>query len=211
MQPIIEALNWRYATKQYDQSKKLTETQLNMLMEAVRLAPSSFGLQPWKAFVVHSADVRTKLRAAAWNQSPITEASHFVVFAVPTNLGDDDVSHFIETVAAVRGVPVESLKEYADMIRGAITRLTPEARVQWAARQAYLALGVLLSTAAVEKIDATPMEGFDPKQFDEILGLTDKNYTSVVVATLGFRSSEDAYAHLAKVRFPKEEIIVDVA
>ena len=210
MQNIIDAFKWRYATKQYDTDKKLTAEQLDRLLKSIELTPTSYGLQAYKALIITNPETRVKLRAAAWDQPQITDASHLIVFAVPTNLNDAHIDTFIAKIAKVRNVSEESLAGYSEMMKGALSHKTPEQKTEWLARQAYIALGFLLSTAALEHIDATPMEGFDPKQFDEILGLTQENLTSVVVAPLGFRSETDEYAKLTKVRFGREEIIREV-
>lgn len=210
MANFIDALKWRYATKQFDPSKKLSDAQLATILEAIRLSPTSYGLQFFKAFVVTNPEVRAKLRAAAWNQSQLTDASQIIVFAVPNALSAADADALLELTAKTRGVALESLKGYSDMLKGSISSRTPEQNKEWAARQAYIALGVALSAAAVEGIDSTPMEGFDPKQFDEILGLSKLGWSSVVTLALGTRSSQDGYAKLAKVRFPKEKLVVEV-
>ncbi len=206
----IDALEWRYATKAYDTEKKLSAEQIDTMLEAARLAPSSYGLQPWKFIVVNNPEMRAKLREAGYGQSPITDASHFIVIAVPSVIDDTLIDAYLQSVAHTRGVSLESLAGYRAMNKGALENKTPAERIEWAARQAYLALGVLLTTAAVERIDATPMEGFDPKKFDEILGLVALGLESKVALALGFRSSEDAMAGAIKVRFPKSEVVVEV-
>lgn len=209
MTQIIDALHWRYATKAYDASKKLTENQVNTLIEAVRLSPASFGLQAYKLIHVKDEETREKLKAAAWGQTQVTDASDLFVFAVATNLSDAHVDAFIAETAKTRNMPVEALAEYTGMIKGSINSRTEEGKVTWLAKQAYIALGVLLSAAATEHIDATPMEGFDSAQFDEILGLKEHNLTSVVIAAVGFRSAEDSYATLGKVRISKENLVIE--
>ncbi len=205
----LEALNWRYATKAYDSSKKLTEEQINNLLEVIRLSPSSYGLQPYKVIHVKTAEIREKLKAASWGQTQITDASDLLVFAVPTNLSDVDVDDFINLVAEVRGAQAEQLKGYADMIKGAVNGRDDAGKVSWAAKQAYIALGLLLETAALEKIDATPMEGFDSTQYNEILGLNEQNLTAVVVAALGYRSETDEYINLKKVRKDVKDLVIE--
>jgi nitroreductase len=207
MSSIINALNWRYATKQFDTTKKLTTEQEATLHEALRLAPSSFGLQPWKFFVVKDAEVRAKLKDAAWGQPQITDSSELVVFAVPTNLTEADVDTYIASVASTRGMEVADLQGYTDMIKGTMAPMDNEARMAWATKQVYIALGVLATAAAVEGIDMCPMEGFDAKQFDAILGLTEKGYAARVIAAVGFRSAEDATAGAAKVRYGADTVI----
>lgn len=210
MQNIISALNWRYATKEYDSAKKLSDEQLETLLKSIDLTPTSFGIQAYKTIVVTNPEIREKLRAAAWGQTPITDASHLLVFAVPTNLSDLNVDNFVANIVKTRNVPVESLSGYIDMMKGSINSKTPEQRTEWLSRQVYIALGFLLATAAAGKIDATPMEGFNVKQFNEILGLTEQNLTAVVVAPVGFRSETDSYAKLTKVRFGRDVMVSEV-
>ncbi len=210
MKNVIEALNWRYATKQFDPSKKLSAQQTDTLHEALRLSASSYGLQPWKFIVVTNPEVRKQLRAAAWDQSQITDASELIVLAVQKNVDEKYVDAFVQSVATTRGMPVDALKGYADMMKGAITMRTPEGVKEWSSRQVYIALGTLLTAAAVEGIDVCPMEGFDPKKFDEILGLEKMGLESRVLATVGFRAVGDATANYKKVRFDKKDVIVEV-
>lgn len=209
MTNIIESLNWRYATKAYDASKKLTQEQINNLLEVINLSPSSYGLQPYKVIHVKNPEIREKLKAASWGQPQITDASELLVFTVPTNLNDSHVDKFINHVAEVRGTQAEQLKGYADMIKGSINSHDDAGKVSWAAKQAYIALGFLLEAAAIEKIDATPMEGFDSAQYNEILGLGAENLTSVVVATLGYRSETDEYINLKKVRKDIKDLVIE--
>lgn len=208
MKNILEALQWRYATKAYDSTKKLSPEQISSLLETIRLSPSSFGLQPYKIIHVTKPEIREKLRAASWGQSQITEASELFIFAVPTDLNETHVDDFIQKTALVRNIPVEQLAEYAEMIKGSLNSRTKEQKIIWAAKQAYIALGILLESAALEQIDATPMEGFDPAQYNEILGLHKLNLTAVVVTTLGYRSKLDTYAGLLKVRKDQNDLII---
>ena len=210
MKNIIDALNWRYAVKQFDPNKKLTQEQLDTLLEAMRLSHSSFGLQPWKFVVVENPEMRAKLREAGYGQSKITDASHLIVIAVQKNLDDAYVDTFLRSTAEMQNVSLESLQGLSDMVKDAVHSRTPEAQVEWSARQAYIALGVLLTAAAHEGIDAGPMEGFDPKKFDEILGLEKRGLASQVAVAVGFRSPNDTYANLKKVRFSKEDVVIEV-
>jgi nitroreductase len=209
MTNIINAMNWRYATKAYNATKKLSEEQVNTLIESVRLTPSSYGLPVYKVIHVKDAEVRAQLKAVAWGQPQITDASELFVFAVKTDLSDASVDEYIKLIAETRSVSVESLTEYAGMIKGTVNSLSPEHKEVWASRQAYIGLGVLLATAALEEIDSTPMEGFTTEKFDEILGLKELNLKSVVVCTAGYRSESDSYASLAKVRVLKESLIIE--
>ena len=209
MKNVIEAMKWRYAVSKFD-TKKLSDQQLNDLLESTILSPSSYGLQPWKFIIVTNEEVRSKLQEAGYNQPKISESSHLVVFAVEKIINDLLVDTFIESVSATRSVPVESLKGYADMIKSTVNSKTPEQRIEWATRQAYIALGVLVTTGAVEGIDVAPMEGFDPKKFDEILGLDKMGLESKVIASIGFRANDDPQALYKKVRFPREKVVVEV-
>ena len=210
MKNTINALLWRYATKKYQAGKKLTAEQLDGILEAVRLAPSSYGLQPFKVLVVSKPEIRQKLREAAYGQAQITDASQLLVFAVEKDLGDKQVDDYMEEISKTRGVPVSALKDFESMIKGTVNSLTKEQRQIWAAKQAYLALGVLLTAAAVEKIDATPMEGFNSVEFDKILNLEELGLKSVVIAALGFRDEKDDYLKMTKVRSPKDKFFYHI-
>jgi len=206
---LLEGLHWRYATKQFDAKRKISLENWATLEEALTLSPSSGGLQPWAFVVVTDPAVREKLLPAGFGQPQITDASHLVVFAAKTDYTEADVDAHIARTAEVRGVTVESLAPYRDMMVGGIVKSKDEAaRKAWAARQVYIALGTLLTSAAMLGIDACPMEGFLPDQFDEILGLKEKGLTAAVIATVGYRADSDAYAGLPKVRFPKEQLFL---
>ncbi len=208
---LLEQLNWRYATKQFDPNRKISASDWTTLEEALRLTPSSGGLQPWKFVVVTDPAVRAKLRPASYGQPQIADASHLVVFAAKNNFSEADVDAHLQNVARAQGVPVESLAQFRGMLVGGIVRAQDEAtRNAWARNQAYIALGNLLTSAALLGVDACPMEGFDRAQYDEILGLKDQGYSSAVIATLGYRASTDKYAEAAKVRFPREQIFAHI-
>lgn len=207
---IVHQLNWRYATKRFDASRNIPEADWKTLESALVLSPSSFGLQPWKFVVVTDPDVRQRLRPASWDQAQITEASHLVVFAARKNLGAPDIDRYVDRIAHVRKVPPESLEGFKGMMQNAVTSRSPEAVDQWSARQAYIALGTFLTTAAMLGIDACPMEGFEPARYDQILGLDKLGYTAVVLAAAGYRAHDDAYAKSPKVRFAAEDVILEV-
>jgi nitroreductase len=207
---IVRQLNWRYATKKFDPARKIQAPDWKTLEHALVLSPSSYGLQPWKFFVVTNSEVRTKLRAAAWNQAQITDASHLVVLAVRKGFNAADVQRYVERVADVRNVALESLEGFKSMMLGSVNR-PAEQVATWTSRQVYIALGNFLAAAAMLGIDACPMEGFDAAQFDEILGLAKQGYTAVVLAAAGYRAEDDPSAKLPKVRFSPEEVIATVA
>lgn len=205
---ITERLAWRYATKHFDSMRKIPEREWLALEQVLVKSPSSLGMQPWKFIVVMNPELRLKLRAASYNQPQITEASHMVVFAGRTSVNVSDVDRHIQRVAAVRKADLASLSAYRAMMTGFVERKdSPLPLEAWAARQTYIALGGFLMAAALMGIDACPMEGFEPKEYDKILGLTDLGYTSVVVATAGYRAADDSYATLPKVRYETNEVV----
>ena len=209
---LVEQLNWRYATKAFDASKKISDADWATLTEVLRLSPSSYGLQPWKFIVVKNPAVRKQLRPVSWNQSQIEEASHMIVFAALKKMDEAYVDHFIATTAKVRGLDVAVLKGYRDMMVGDLVKGPRSAVIaSWSQRQTYIAIGTLLTSAAVLEIDACPMEGFDPSKYDEILGLNKTDYASVAVVTLGYRSAADKSQNDAKVRYSAEEVFQVVA
>lgn len=208
MTQIIENLKWRYATKKYDSSKKISEDNLNIIKEGLQLSASSYGLQLYKFFIVENPEVRAQLQPAAWGQSQIVEASHLVVMAAKTDVTNVDIDGYLKIVSETRGAPMDALAGYGDFMKSKVVDGMPiEHKAVWTSRQTYIALGNLLNIAAELKIDATPMEGFEPEKFDEILGLKEKGYTSTVVCALGYRSEEDETAGGAKVRRPQSELI----
>lgn len=204
MSTIIEQLNWRYATKQYDATKKVSAADLEILKEAVRLAPSSYGLQPYKVLIIENPELRAQLREKSWNQPQITDASHLFVFASQTTLTPEHIDAFVALTAITRNIPVENLDGYGSFMKNATAHLTPDDQLNWNAKQAYIALGVLLTAAAELQIDATPMEGFDKAGYAEVLGLD--GYHPAVVATIGYRSAEDTLPQMAKVRKSAEHL-----
>lgn len=205
---LLHQLEWRYATKQFDAKRKIEPGLWKSLEQALVLTPSSYGLQPYKFIVVTDPALKAKLRPASWGQAQIEDASHLVVFAIKKSMGADHVNHFLERVAQVRGVSVESLEGYKGFMMGDLVN-GPRAAVidQWSARQAYIALGNFMTSAALLGVDTCPLEGIDPAQYDEILGLGAAGYATVCACAAGYRSSSDKHAALQKVRFPASELI----
>ncbi len=204
---LLRQLQWRYATKQFDTARKIPAEDWRTLEQALVHAPSSFGLQPWKFFVVTDPELKAKLKSASWNQAQITDASHLVVFAIKKNLGAGDVDRYLARIAEVRGVQVETLEGFKKMLLGSLGRPVEDVNA-WAQRQLYIALGFFLSAAAMLGIDACPMEGFQPDQYDAILGLTEIGYGATVIATAGYRAADDPYIKMPKVRYKPEEVVV---
>lgn len=207
---LIEQLQKRAAVKKFDPSKKISAGQLDQLLSAIQLAPSSLGLQSFKVIVVQDAETREKLRAAGYNQPQITDSSTLFVFASQTSLDEAFGKKFIDLVAGVRNVERESLAGYEQMILGKLSSLTDEQKLAWSHKQTYIALGMLVSEAAELGIDAAPMEGFNATKFDEILGLNELGLTTSVIAAVGYRAYDDAYSKMIKVRRPKSELFIHV-
>ncbi|QYA25550.1 NAD(P)H-dependent oxidoreductase [Gramella sp. MT6] len=202
-----EDLNWRYATKKFNSEKEISETDLNTLLESIQLTASSYGLQPYEVIVVKDQKTREQLKAVAWNQNQVTDASCVLVFANLKSVSEAYVNTYLDNIAETRNMSRDDLKGMEDMIKNTTLQLPADKQNTWAAKQAYIALGNLLSAAANLKIDTCPMEGFDAEKFDEILGLADKNLTTAVIAPIGYRSEEDQYQHLSKVRKSKSDLI----
>ena len=202
---LIDNLNWRYATKRMT-GEKVSEEKLNAILDATQLTASSYGLQPYTVLVVSNPEIKLKLQAAAYDQPQLVESSHVLVFCVPRTIIAKDVTAFIELTASERGMPVENLKGYQDVIQGTIDRLTDNEKQVWSSKQVYIALGTALIAAAAVEVDSCPMEGFSRVDFDTILGLEEKGLHSMVILPIGYRSGEDQLSKVAKVRKPKEKL-----
>lgn len=203
---LINDLKWRYATKKFDTTKKVSEEDLNTIKEAIRLSPTSYGLQLLKVFVIEDKDTREKLKAAAWNQAQITDASHLLIFTAYSTVGDQDVDDYINIKAEASGANPEDFKGYADFMKNTISAQSDESTKIWTSKQTYITLGHALIAAAQLGIDACPMEGFDPQQVDEILGLKEKGLTSTVIAAIGYRAEDDSAAKAPKVRKSSKQL-----
>lgn len=203
---FIENQNWRYATKKFDATKKIAPADLEILKEAIRLSTSSYGLQLYKVFIIENPAIRAQLQPVSWGQSQIVDASHLFVFANYTDVQESHIDHYIENIAQTRGISIEAVKGYGDFMKNGLVGLPQEKKAIWTSKQTYLALGNLLNAAAELKIDVTPMEGFEPEKYNEILGLNALGLNASLVATVGYRHEEDATQHLAKVRKSTEEL-----
>ncbi|BBE17488.1 oxygen-insensitive NAD(P)H nitroreductase [Aquipluma nitroreducens] len=204
----LNNLEWRYAAKRMN-GQKVPAEKLEKILKAIQLAPTSIGLQPFTVLVVENEELKAKMAPAIYNQPQITEGSHVLVFAAWKEYSDENVEKYLNNIATVRGIPVESLDGMRNMINGAISGKTPEQLLNWNSRQAYIALGTGLAVAAEEQVDSTPMEGFDPDALDAVLGLQEKGLRSTVILALGYRDAEKDYlSSSAKVRRNKEELFV---
>jgi nitroreductase len=205
---LLDAQTWRYATKQFDASKTIPAHIWQALEESLILSPSSYGLQPWQFFIVTNPNLRAKLRPHSWNQSQITDASHLVVFAIPEKVDVPYMEKYLARIAEVRGVTLESLDFYRDMMMADVIAGPRQAWVrEWAARQVYIALGNFMTSAALLGVDTCPLEGIDPREYDVVLDLPAKGYNTIVACAAGYRSVDDKYATLPKVRFEKSDLI----
>ena len=210
MSNFIKDAKWRYATKKFDATKKVSTEDFETLKEAIQLSASSYGLQPYKVFIIENPEIRAKIQPVAWGQSQIVDASHLLVFANITNFGEAEIDAYIKNMSETRGIPIESVQGYADFMKSKITTLPEEARNIWTSKQTYLALGNLLNAAAELKIDVTPMEGFEPATVNEILGFDQLGLNVSLIATIGYRHEEDATQHYAKVRKSNEELFINL-
>ncbi|NRB52568.1 MAG: NAD(P)H-dependent oxidoreductase [Saprospiraceae bacterium] len=203
---FIKNLEWRYATKKFDTQKKVSTEDLEKIKEAIQLSASSYGLQLYKVLIIEDQATREKLKPASWGQPQITDASHLLVFCNYAKVSDDQIDEFIELKSKVQGIPINAIKGYGEFIKGKLAEKSSVEVDHWTARQTYIALGNLLAACAELKIDACPMEGFEPEMYNEILGLTEKGLSAAVVATVGYRSEEDQTQHAKKVRKPMDSL-----
>jgi len=184
------------------------ESTWQALKESLVLTPSSYGIQPWKFWVITNLELKEKLKPLSWNQSQVTDCSHFVVFTIQKNLTASDIDHYIKRIAEVRGVSIESMVEYRNLMVNDVIYGTRSLIVnEWATRQTYIALGNFMTSAALLGVDTCPMEGLEPANYDRVLGLSGKGYATVVACAAGYRAIDDKYAELAKVRFPMSEVL----
>jgi nitroreductase len=205
---LLDALEWRYATKLFDPAKKIPADLWAALEKTLILTPTSYGLQPYQFLVAQDPAARAALLPHSWGQRQVVDCSHFVVFTARTEMREADVTKWIARISSVRGIPADSLHRYRDMmlsdiVHGARGKIAQE----WATRQAYIALGNLMTAAAVLGVDTCPMEGLVPSEYDRILKLPGTGYATVVACALGYRAAHDKYAALAKVRYPAADLV----
>lgn len=205
---VLEQLKWRYATKKFDANKKIPNDVWKVIEQSLVLAPSSFGLQPWKFFVVNNPEIRALLLPHTWGQAQVVDASHLVVFAIKKDIDAAYVDRYVARMAEVQQVPVENLAKFAGVVKGFMEKPPyPLDLNDWSTRQVYIALGQFMTTAAILGIDTSPMEGFVPSKYDEILGLPEQGYAAVVLCPAGYRSAEDKSAERPKIRFETQDVV----
>ena len=205
---LLNHLNWRYATKSFDPNKKISDADLDVLLESLRLSPSSFGLQWWGFVVVKNPELRAKILPYARNQSQVVDASDLIVICRRTDVDTDFVNHYIQSIADTRAVELNALDGLKNMMLGFLEGKDSEQLAMRLSKQTYIAQWFLLSACAILGIDACPMEWFDTSKCDEILGLADLHLASCVLVPVGYRSADDKYATMPKVRFAREDVVV---
>lgn len=205
---VLEALQWRYATKMFDAARTIPAELWSSLEQSLVLSPSSYGLQPWKFLVIEDPALRSDLRPFSWNQSQITDASHLVVFLARRTIDAADLDRLIEATSMIREQPIEQLAFYRSMMQKDLLDGPRSALIdQWSTNQLYIALGTFMTAAALLGVDTCPIEGFSPPDYDRLLGLEASPYRSAVVCAAGYRSADDKYASLAKIRYGAAELI----
>ena len=197
---LIQNLKWRYATKQFDATKTVSQSNIEKMKEAIQLSASSYGIQPYKILIVRDKELKKKLKPASWNQSQITDASHLFVFCNYFQVSDNLVDEFIKLKSEKQNIAIENLKGYGDFIKEKIAEKSTNERSYWAAKQTYIALSNLIIACAELKIDTCPMEGFEPQKYNEILELSEKGLSASVIVAIGYRSSGDKTQYQNKVR-----------
>ncbi|MBP8067408.1 MAG: NAD(P)H-dependent oxidoreductase [Pedobacter sp.] len=206
---LIEALNWRYATKKMN-GQAVPQDKVDQILEAARLAPTSSGLQPYEVIEITNPELKKELLPHSFNQAQIVDSSHLLVFAAWDTYTEDRINEVFARTHKERGTPPESTKDYQKMLVNNYVPRPAEVNFEHAARQAYIGFGIALAEAAILKVDATPMEGFDNAKYDEILGLTSRGLKSVTIMPLGYREEAgDWLAGLKKIRKSKEEFVTE--
>ncbi|MDO5971035.1 NAD(P)H-dependent oxidoreductase [Flavivirga aquimarina] len=206
----IKQLQWRYATKKFNKSKKLTSTKLNILKEAFNLTATSFGLQTIKLIIVENKDLRTSLVKHSFNQKQILDASYLLVICIQNDISEEDINAYYDTIKSIRKTPDTILDPYRLELIDMMKNMSVEERQSWSKNQAYIALGNLMTVCAVEGVDSCPMEGFLPKEYDTILGLDKLNLKSVLLLPVGYRADDDMFSEFEKVRMPIDDTIIEL-
>ena len=206
---VLRQLQWRHATKKFDATKTIPADDWTTLEQTLILTPSSYGLQPWKFVVITDPATKAKLLPLSWGQRQVVDASHVVVFAIRRNLSETDIDKHLVRIVEVRGGTVEALAGFRRMMVGGLLDGAMDLN-HWASLQAYIALGQFMTTAAMVGIDTCPMEGIEPAKYDEVLGLNELGYATVVACVAGYRASDDKYATTPKVRFKAEDVVLRI-
>ncbi|TSE04750.1 MULTISPECIES: NAD(P)H-dependent oxidoreductase [Aquimarina] len=207
---IIESLQWRYATKKFDSTKILTQQKIDTLTQAFNLTATSYGLQPLKLVIIKDKKLQKQLTEHSWNQAQVADASHVLVFCIENEVGKKYITKHFDNVKATRNTPDEILKPFKEQLVDSFENKPSEEILNWAAKQAYLAMGNLLTVCAIEQIDSCPMEGFIPEKYNEILKLNELGLSSVLVLPIGYRAKDDMFSEFKKVRRPITDTIINI-
>ena len=205
---ILDKLNWRYATKEFDTSKVISDIKVDKLLKAANLTATSFGLQPAKVVLVENKELRENLVQYSWGQRQVADSSHLLVITISSDIGDKDVDAYVDRISEQRGVKKQTIEGMSKMVKGFLANMGPAEKKEWMANQAHIILGNLLTVCAVEDIDACPIAGFQPDKYDEILGLENDGQKSILVLPVGYRLNSDKYASLVKVRMHDSEFVI---
>lgn len=206
---VIDALNWRYAVREFS-AQRIDEQKINELLNATRLSATSYGLQPYRMILVDDIEVRRQLLAHSYGQQKVVDCSHLLVFAAEKNIGDEMIERYIQSVVQTREMSVDELAGLGEHMKSVFNGMNPSQKREWAHQQVHIALGTLLTTAAVMKIDSCPMGGIEPSAYDEVLGLAEQGLETSVICALGVRHPQDENAHLKKVRYQQDEMVITV-
>lgn len=205
---ILDKLNWRYATKEFDASKKISQEKLNIILKAANLTATSFGLQPGRVVLVENKEIREKLVQFSWGQKQVAESSHLLVLTVSNSVGDKDVDSYVNRISEIRNIDASSLDGMSKMVKGFLSGMDNSNMHLWTSNQAHIVLGNLLTVCAIENIDSCPIAGFQPEKYDELLGLEEIGQKSVLVLPIGYRLDSDKYSSLGKVRVEDESFVI---
>jgi len=203
---LIEALEWRYACKKFDADKRISDTDLETILDSIQLTPSSYGLQPIKVLLIETKELREQIKPIAWNQAQVVDASHLLVFCHYTALSESYIDQHVSLMTNTRNLPIEKLQGFGTHVKSSIATMDADHVNQWTGKQTYIALGQVLLSCALLKIDATPMEGFDRKALDELLDLSKDGLSTSLLCPIGYRHAEDPYISLKKVRKTKDAL-----
>lgn len=207
---IIEKLQWRYATKKFNPEKKLSEAKLTTLKEAFNLTALSYGLQTIKLVIVENKSTRESLLGLSYGQRQVVDSSHLLILCIQTNIDKADVSQHFDSIKHIRNTPNSVLEPFKNQLTSTIENMPPDKKVGWATKQAYIALGNLMTVCAVEGVDACPMEGFNPSELDKVLDLDKYSLNSVLMLPVGYRAEDDMFADFKKVRKQLSETIIEI-
>ena len=210
MKQLVEDLQWRYATKKYDSKKSVSDDDISIIKQVLQLVPTSYGLQPLKFLFIENTEIRTQLLAHSFGQQSIVDASHLLVICSYKDIETKNIDSYIKNTSRTREIELKKISGFGTFLKNYFEKMSLEEISEWTARQGYIALGFLMQTCAALRIDATPMEGFDPSGYSEVLKLAEQNLNATLVVPFGYRHEEDANQYLQKVRRSEKELFAVV-